>query len=219
MKVFKKSAIGATVSSLFVVSGAATLVALPAYAQQAAATQAAKEGDLLNLEKVVVTGTSGKTSKFRSSVSVTDVDSEQIKDFGAHTEAEVLLLIPGIRTEATAGPGGNANITVRGLPITSGGSKYVQLQEDGLPTVQFGDMNFSNNDYWIRFDNNVDSVQTLRGGSSSVFASHAPGAVINYLSKTGKQQGGNIGLTLYGVAGLNQASPRVGAGLRLSIIR
>ena len=195
MKVFKKSAIGATVSSLFVVSGAATLVALPAYAQQAAATQAAKEGDLLNLEKVVVTGTSGKTSKFRSSVSVTDVDSEQIKDFGAHTEAEVLLLIPGIRTEATAGPGGNANITVRGLPITSGGSKYVQLQEDGLPTVQFGDMNFSNNDYWIRFDNNVDSVQTLRGGSSSVFASHAPGAVINYLSKTGKQQGGNIGLT------------------------
>ena len=31
--------------------------------------------------------------------------------------------------------------------------------------------------------------------------------------------GGNVGLTLYGVAGLNQASPRVGAGLRLSIIR
>jgi outer membrane receptor protein involved in Fe transport len=149
----------------------------------------------LKLDEVVVTSSSTAKSKMRSSVSVTDIDQDAVKDFGARTEAEVLLLIPGIRTEATAGPGGNANISVRGLPISSGGSKYVQIQEDGLPTVQFGDMMFSNNDYWTRFDNNVDSIQTLRGGSSSVYASHAPGAVINYMSKTGKEQGGSIGIT------------------------
>ena len=83
----------------------------------------------------------------------------------------------------------------------------MQLQEDGLPVVQFGDMNFGNNDYWIRFDNNVDSIQTLRGGSSSTFASQAPGAVINYLSKTGKQKGGSVGLT----RGLNYNETRVDA--------
>ena len=166
----------------------------PAAATAPAVAPAAKE-DVGNLERIVITATSQAKSKLRSSVSVTDVDQEQIRDFGARTEAEVLLLIPGIRTDATAGAGGNANISVRGLPISSGGSKYVQLQEDGLPTVQFGDMNFSNNDYWIRFDNNIDSIQTLRGGSSSVFASHAPGAVINYISKTGKQAGGGVGLT------------------------
>lgn len=159
----------------------------------------------LKLDEVVVTSSSTAKSKLRSSVSVTDVDQESIKDFGARTESEVLMLIPGIRTEATAGPGGNANISVRGLPISSGGSKYVQIQEDGLPTVQFGDMMFSNNDYWTRFDNNVDSIQTLRGGSSSVFASHAPGAVINYISKTGKEKGGSIGLT----RGLNFNETRV----------
>jgi outer membrane receptor protein involved in Fe transport len=171
----------------------------PASAQTPAAATAgaapAPASDVVGLDRVVVTATSQAKSKMRSSVSVTDIDQEQIKDFAARTEAEVLLLIPGIRTESTAGPGGNANISVRGLPISSGGSKYVQLQEDGLPTVQFGDMNFGNNDYWIRFDNNVDSIQTLRGGSSSVFASHAPGAVLNYISKTGKQAGGGIGLT------------------------
>jgi outer membrane receptor protein involved in Fe transport len=167
------------------VAAAALMTAGAGYAQEAK----------MKLEEVVVTSTSTAKSKMRSSVSVTDVDQEQIRDFGARTEAEVLLLIPGIRTEATAGPGGNANISVRGLPIASGGSKYVQIQEDGLPTVQFGDMNFGNNDYWTRFDNNVDGIQTLRGGSSSVFASHAPGAVINYMSKTGKEQGGSIGLT------------------------
>jgi len=159
----------------------------------------------LKLDEVVVTSSSTAKSKMRSSVSVTDIDQEAVKDFGARTESEVLLLIPGIRTEATAGPGGNANISVRGLPISSGGSKYVQIQEDGLPTVQFGDMMFSNNDYWTRFDNNVDSIQTLRVGSSSVYASHAPGAVINYMSKTGKEQGGSIGIT----KGLNFNETRV----------
>lgn len=184
------------IAAAIAASSCATMFAAPVMAQTAtdAKTDTSKSADV-GLERVVITATSQARSKMRSSVSVTDIDQEQIKDFGARTEAEVLLLIPGVRTEATAGPGGNANITVRGLPISSGGSKYVQLQEDGLPTVQFGDMNFSNNDYWIRFDNNVDSIQTLRGGSSSVFASHAPGAVINYISKTGKQAGGNISLT------------------------
>ena len=190
------------IAALVASSAFAAMFAAPALAQTASA---ADKNDTVNLNRVVVTATSQGRSKLDSSVSVTDVDAQQIKDFGAHTEAEVLLLIPGIRTDNTAGPGGNANISVRGLPISSGGSKYVQLQEDGLPTVQFGDMNFSNNDYWTRFDNNVDSIQTLRGGSSSVYASHAPGAVINYISKTGKEQGGSIGVT----RGLNYNETRV----------
>lgn len=177
------------------------------HAQQTApeATTAEDKKDTTNLNRVVVTATSAPKSKMRSSNSVTDVDSDRIKDFSARTEAEVLLLIPGIRTDSTAGSGGNANISVRGLPIADGGSKYVQLQEDGLPVVQFGDMNFGNNDYWTRFDNNVDTIQTLRGGSASIFASHAPGAVINYLSKTGKQKGGSIGIT----TGLNYNQTRL----------
>lgn len=201
----KLTQIGALLAS----SAFAAMLSTSAQAQQAAPADAAASqagaADAVGLDRVVVTASSQKKSKMRSSVSVTDVDQEQIKDFGARSEAEVLLLIPGIRTEPTAGPGGNSNISVRGLPIASGGSKYVQLQEDGLPTVQFGDMNFSNNDYWIRFDNNVDSIQTLRGGSSSVFASHAPGAVLNYISKTGKEKGGSIGVT----RGLNYNETRV----------
>lgn len=197
------------VAALIATSSFAALMAAPAMAQNAASTTAEKKDeaktDGVGLERVVVTATSLARSKMRSSVSVTDLDQDTIKDLGARTEAEVLMLIPGIRTDAAAGPGGNSNISVRGIPVSSGGSKFVQLQEDGLPTVQFGDMNFANNDYWIRFDNNVDSVQTLRGGSASVFASHAPGAVVNYISKTGKSRGGSIGLT----RGLNYNETRV----------
>lgn len=177
----------------------AALLATPMFAMTFAAPAAAQTAqaadDVGGLNRVVVTATSQAKSKLRSSLSVTDVDQDTIRDFAPRSEAEILHLIPGIRAESSAGPGGNSNISVRGLPLADGGAKYVQLQEDGLPTVAFGDMNFANNDYWTRFDYNVDRIQTVRGGSSSTAASHAPGAVINFISKTGERAGGSVGLS------------------------
>ena len=200
MKHYNKRALCAAVQSIFAASAVAALTAPVAHAQDAAAapaasTAAAKQGDTLGLNTVVVTGVSSGKSKMRSSISVTDIDPDQIANFAPRSEAEVLHLIPGIRAESSAGPGGNSNITVRGLPIASGGSKYVQLQEDGLPVVEFGDMNFANNDYWLRYDANVNHVETVRGGSASTFASHAPGAIINFISKTGEDDGGSVSLS------------------------
>ncbi|MFN5270247.1 MAG: TonB-dependent receptor, partial [Hyphomonadaceae bacterium] len=124
------------------------------------------------------------------SVSVTTVNAQAIADFKPSSESELLRMIPGIQVAGTAGPGGNSNIAVRGLPVATGGSPFVQLQEDGLPTVLFGDIQFGNNDYWTRFDASVANVEGVRGGSASTYASQAPGAVINYISNTGQQQGG-----------------------------
>ena len=182
-------------AALMAASSVAGLLAIPAHAQTAAPAADSKASDTIGLDRVVVTATSQLKSKLRSSVSTTDIDLQQITDFAPRSEAEILHLIPGIRAESSAGPGGNSNISVRGLPLADGGAKYVQIQEDGLPTVAFGDMNFANNDYWTRFDYNIDRIQTVRGGSASTAASHAPGAVINFISKTGEEQGGAFGLT------------------------
>ena len=38
--------------------------------------------------------------------------------------------------------------------------EIVQIQEDGLPTVLFGDIQFGNNDYWTRFDASVERVES-----------------------------------------------------------
>ncbi len=183
------------IAALVATSSFAALLAGPAFAQNQTAAQAAAPTDSMGLERIVITATSTLKSKMRSSVSVTDVDQQSILDFAPRSEAEVLHLIPGVRAESSAGPGGNSNISVRGLPLADGGAKYVQLQEDGLPTVAFGDMNFANSDYWLRYDYNIDRIQTVRGGSSSTAASHAPGAIINFISKTGEMAGGSIGLT------------------------
>ncbi len=175
----------------------------PAPTPAPAATADAQPADQLG--DIVVTASGGDKSRLRSSISVTSLNLDTIRNFSPHSEAEVLRLIPGIQTSGTAGPGGNANIGVRGIPVSTGGSEYVQLQEDGLPTVLFGDIQFGNNDYWVRFDNNVERVEAVRGGSASTFASQGPGAVINYISKTGTTEGGEIGLS----TGLNYRETRL----------
>ncbi|MBE7217075.1 MAG: TonB-dependent receptor [Caulobacteraceae bacterium] len=158
------------------------------------------------LDEIVVTASPSRDrSRLKSSISVNSVSQEQINQFTPRSEAEVFRLIPGIRAEDTAGSGGNSNITVRGLPIVTGGSEFVALQEDGLPVTLFGDMNFGNNDYWIRYDSTVQRLEAVRGGSSSTLASQAPGAVINYISNTGRQEGGVVSVT----TGLNYDDTRV----------
>ena len=84
---------------------------------------------------------------------------------------------------------------MRGLPVATGGAPFVQLQEDGLPVVLFGDIQFGNNDYWTRFDATTATVEAVRGGSATTLASQAPGAVINYISHTGAREGGYLQLS------------------------
>ncbi|NHN39154.1 TonB-dependent receptor [Pseudomaricurvus alcaniphilus] len=147
------------------------------------------------LEEVVVTAAAGGRNQLESSVAVTAVNSDMISKFQPSSEAEVFRMIPGIQVAGTAGPGGNSNIAVRGLPVATGGSPFVQIQEDGLPTVLFGDIQFGNNDYWTRFDPSTAKVEGIRGGTAGVYSSQSPGAIINYVSNYGEEEGGHVQLS------------------------
>ena len=170
------------------------LFAVPAYAQ-AAAAPAADDEAATGLDEIVVTASGKDKTKLNSSVSSTSVDAALIEGLHPSSEAEVFRMIPGIQVPGTSGPGGNSNIAVRGLPVATGGSPFVQLQEDGLPTVLFGDIQFGNNDYWTHFDASTERVESVRGGGATTYASQAPGAVINYISNTGAKEGGFVRLT------------------------
>ncbi len=163
------------------------------------------QADAVGLDIIVVTAVAGSGStKFQSSVSVSDLSPEEIQDFAPRSTAEIFRNIPGIRSESSGGEN-NANIQVRGIPVTTGGAKFVQLQEDGLPVLSFGDITFGNADNFLRADTTIRRVEAIRGGSASTFASNAPGAVINFISKTGETEGGSIGVT----RGLDFDSTRV----------
>ncbi|MGB5077130.1 MAG: TonB-dependent receptor [Sphingorhabdus sp.] len=169
---------------------AAFAVHAPAYAQN----EAVEDEETSSLDEIVVTASGRDQTKIESSISVTSIDAQLIQDFQPSSEAEIFKLLPGIQVPGTSGPGGNSNIAVRGLPVATGGAPFVQLQEDGLPVVLFGDIQFGNNDYFTKFDPTVASVEAVRGGSATTFASQAPGAVINYISNYGTQEGGYVEL-------------------------
>ena len=105
------------------------------------AAHAQANADALKLDEVVVTGSATGGSKMKQSLSISTLDSDQIVNSVASSSADLLRSIPGVRAESSGGEG-NANVTVRGVPISAGGSRYVQFQEDGLPVLQIGDFNF-----------------------------------------------------------------------------
>jgi outer membrane receptor protein involved in Fe transport len=173
----------------------ALAIAQMAHAQSAPAQANADDKKALDLERVVVTATATQGSKMKQSLSVSTMDVEQVQATQATSAAEVLRSIPGIRAESSGGEG-NTNITVRGAPISAGGSRYVQLQENGLPVLLFGDVAFATSDMFLRIDNSLDQLQVVRGGSASTLATNSPGGVINFITKTGIDKGGAIGLGL-----------------------
>ena len=169
--------------------------AKPANAVPAEAKAADTSGDGLKLDQVVVTGTSTRTSKMKSSVSVSTLDSEQLAKTNATSAAELLRSVPGLRSESSGGEG-NANVTVRGIPLSAGGARYAQFQEDGLPILMFGDIAFGTADQFLRADYSIDRLEVVRGGSASTLTSNAPGGIVNFISKTGVDSGGAFGLSI-----------------------
>ena len=196
----------APVRNSLILSSALVCVTLAARAQQAGSQQvavpppasnaptsaaAAKKADSVGLEEVVVTARARPATKLRTSISVTSLDQAAIAQSAPASAADILRNVPGIRAESSGGEG-NANVAVRGLPVATGGSKYAQFQEDGLPILEFGDIDFATADTFLRADANIDRLEVVRGGSASTFTSNAPGAVFNFISKTGEVAGGSI---------------------------
>lgn len=155
------------------------------------------QDDAKALEEVVVTGVVNPRAKIKSSVSITTLDVKQVEQSAPRSTAEIFRTIPGIRSESSGGEG-NANISVRGVPISSGGSKYLQIQEDGLPVLLYGDIAFATADIFTRFDRNIAKIEAIRGGSASTLSSNSPGGIINFISKTGKTEGGSM-VTSFGL--------------------
>jgi outer membrane receptor protein involved in Fe transport len=172
--------------------GSTTLaLTTPVFAQQAAPALNENAQEAAPTPDIIVTAVARGQNRLETSISVSALSVETIANTAPRSVAELFRNLPGIRSESSGGEG-NANISVRGLPVASGGAKFLQLQEDGLPVLEFGDITFGNADIFLRSDFNVARIESVRGGSASTFASNAPGGIINLISKTGTQEGGAI---------------------------
>lgn len=145
----------------------------------------------MQLDEVIIIGSLNPKMSISTSLSLSSIKAEEIEKTAAKSIAEIIRTIPGIRAEFS-GADGNSNISVRGIPISVGGSRYLLIQEDGLPALQFGDITYGTQDQFLRFDNTISKIEGLRGGSSSILSSNSPAGAINLISKTGEKKGGSI---------------------------
>ncbi len=151
--------------------------------------------DILNFEAIVVTGIQSPRTKLESSIAVTTVNLQEIVTRAPQNTADLLKAIPGFYVESSGGEGGN-NLFARGMP-SDGSYRYVSLQEDGLPVFENSELMFANADIFLRVDESIRTLEGVRGGTGSIYASNAPGGIINFISKTGGESlAGTVRLTV-----------------------
>jgi outer membrane receptor protein involved in Fe transport len=176
----------------------ATSMATPAFASEASGTDTVSDGSpgstgeaqsSESARRSFTTGVAKGRDLLDTAISASVLDEGDLQQLSVSSIAGIMQNIPGIRSE-TSDIDGFSAITIRGLPLAAEGSKFLQLQEDGLPVLEFGDIQFAGIDQFLRADLTLSQVQAIRGGSASTFASNSPGGLINFISRTGENAGG-----------------------------
>ena len=137
--------------------------------------------DPLQLQTMVVTGTQSPRINLDASVAVTTLTASEVQAAAPRSTTEMLRYVPGFTRVESSGGEVNENYTVRGIL----GIEYVAFLEDGLPVFPTMHTFFMGSDNLFRFDSNIERMEVVRGGSSPLFGSNTPGAIVNFINKTG----------------------------------
>ncbi|MBB4806344.1 outer membrane receptor protein involved in Fe transport [Chryseobacterium defluvii] len=168
--------------SILLFTGIATLYFNQAYAQETPQDSTRTAA----IDQVVITGSANPKKKIESSTAISTFSAKEIQKQNPVSTAALLQKVPGFAVETSGGEVGN-NLFARGIP-SAGAYEYVQVQEDGLPVFEDGALQFANADAFFRVDATTARLEALRGGSGSIFASNAPGGIINFISKEGSNK-------------------------------
>ena len=142
--------------------------------------------------EIIVTGVFSAKSIEDTPIAITAVTAAEIAQQIPASTADLLKNVPGVFVNSGLGEIRNV-VFSRGVSANSldgdGGYFYVSLQEDGLPVSSLTAGNFGP-DYFARADIMLNRLEALRGGTSTVTGSNAPGGIFNYISRTGKTNAG-----------------------------
>jgi outer membrane receptor protein involved in Fe transport len=143
---------------------------------------------------IIVTGTTAPEHRLDAGLAITTATLDRIHELAPNNTADLLKLAPGIWAETTGGATG-ANVFVRGFP-TTGDAPFLTVQLDGAPIFPPTELTFSENTTLFRVDDMIDRVEILRGGTSPIFSNGQPGAVMNFIQRTGTPDfGGGLRFT------------------------
>jgi iron complex outermembrane receptor protein len=172
-----------------------------------------------DLNEVIVTGVFDKRKRLDASVAISTISASQIRMQAPASAVDLLKSIPGVYVNSSVGEVGN-QVSVRGTPTanvsttnsTANGFMYVTMQEDGLPVTNISGSGFGP-DYFMRADININKIEALRGGSSAITGSDAPGGLFNYVSKEGSNKFSGDVILKSGLEGNSNPYNRLDLGL------
>jgi outer membrane receptor protein involved in Fe transport len=166
-----------------------------------------------NLSEIVVTASAQGVKKLDASFNIVTASLEEIENSNPTSAAEIYKLSPGIWPEASGGQTG-VNIDVAGFPNGGGDSPYFTTMIQGSPLYGSPFLSFMDNSSLIRFDDTVERVEIVQGGTGAIFGPGQAGATANFILRTGSEKTeGSLGVT-YG----SEGSERVDAFLSGKII-
>lgn len=155
----------------------------------ASLTITAQTQDTTDLGGYVITGTRFQTPVEKSGKTIYKIDQEAIQQSGGRTLADLLNLVPAVQIDGNFGtPGTNMEYYIRGAR-----SKYTLVLIDGVP---MNDPTGISLFYDLRYlpIEQVESIEVLKGGLSTLYGSNAAAGVINVKLKdnSNKKLGGSL---------------------------
>lgn len=157
------------------------------------------------LKEVVVTATKFQLKKENTGKVINTITQKQLQQNAGKTVIEILNTIAGIDVR-----GVNANPTEpRSINIRGGRSRQVLVLIDGVPVT---DQSAINQEFDLRFlsVNQIESIEILKGASSTLYGSGAASAVISIVLK--KASNDKISGTLETSLGTNNSANIKGKG-------
>ncbi|TDG34986.1 TonB-dependent receptor [Pedobacter changchengzhani] len=153
--------------------------------------QKANAQDSLKLKDVVISATKNDQKQSQTGKVVTIISKEVLERSHGKSLSELLSEQAGIIVAgATSNPGLNKSVFVRGA-----GSAYSLILIDGIVQNDPSGVGGAFDLRLIPIDQ-IDHIEILRGGQSTIYGSDAIGGVINIITK----KDGPKGNTIYGVA-------------------
>ncbi len=142
------------------------------------------------LDEVVLSASTTFRSQKQAPLSISSKKIAEITKLSANSQADILRDVPGITAEGGGGETAT-NLFVRGLPS---GGQYVfnPLQYDGMPLMSTFGLNSSAHDVYARPDIGFKGVEFVRGGAAVLYGAGSVAGLINYTSKTGDTNPGNV---------------------------
>ena len=171
--------------------GGIVVHSLLAYSQSSIQNQFTEIADTVKLQEVVITGTRFEIPIEKSGKTIYKLSADDIQKNAGKTISDLLNEVPGIQVEGNfSSPGTNISIYSRG-----GRNKNALILIDGLPLNDPSGISASY-DLRLLSLHQIESIEVLKGGLSTLYGTGASTAVINIKLKenTNNDLSGNVDL-------------------------